>query len=143
MNCNNIETFYREWHRMCDSFVCEDSWNCPLQSKEVVSVCTRCTSDVFLSPTEAVKAVQEWSDKHPRQIDWTKVPVNTLVQVTNDHECEIWIDRYFCGYIPQGERGKYITYSEGKRRENATDIGKWHHCKLPPNVDPTPYLEGE
>lgn len=139
MNCNITVNYFKEKFRMCSGTYCE---NCSLGSHEN-SKYTDCTNFEKLYPEEAIKIVQEWSDKHPRQIDWTKVPVNTLVQVTNDHDCETWVDRYFCGYIPQGERGKYITYNQGKRSENATDIGKWHYCKLPPNVDPTPYLEGE
>ena len=139
MNCNITVNYFKEKFRMCSGTNCE---NCLLGSNENGKN-THCTNFEKLYPEEAVKAVQEWSDKHPRQIDWTKVPVNTLVQVTNDSECEVWLNRYFCGYIPQGERGKYITYGEGKRRENATDVGKWHHCRLAPNVDSAPYLEGE
>lgn len=72
--------------------------------------CNECLfqgSDVTSCPQKAF----EWADKEYKEpeIDWSKVPVDTPVLVSNNKE--FWYNRYFAGV---DDEGKPLVFSDGK-----------------------------
>ena len=62
-DCSKTEVFLREWERMCKPLGCKE---CPLgQSNNCFN--ELCDKFVLGYPQEAIKEVQKWSDKHPRE----------------------------------------------------------------------------
>lgn len=67
-----------------------------------------------------LQAVEEFNS----QVDWSKVPVNTKVLVSDDGED--WHKRYFSDY----ENGKYYCFLEGGTSWSSDGISIWKYCKL-------------
>ena len=65
------------------------------------------------------------------EVDWSKVPVDTLVRVRNDENGE-WLLRYFCEWNEYTNTGhKYSTFPEGRTSKTATYyIENWRFCDL-------------
>lgn len=63
------------------------------------------------------------------EVDWNKVPVDTLVRVRNDKNGE-WLLRYFCEWSGYTDH-KYSTFPEGRTSKTATFyIENWRYCEL-------------
>ena len=63
-----------------------------------------------------------------KEIDWSKVPVDTKVLVRNS-EKESWRKRYFAKYI----NGKYVCYASGTTSwsdEKTKSMTTWKYCEL-------------
>lgn len=63
------------------------------------------------------------------EVDWSKVPVDTLVRVRNDKSAT-WLLRYFKAY-DHGEIAPYLTWVNGAT--SATSGGfleQWKYCEL-------------
>lgn len=75
-------------------------------------------------------ALQIWLDEE-YEVDWSKVPVDTLVRVRNDENGE-WLLRYFCEWNGDTNTGhKYSTFPEGRTSKTATFyIENWRLCDL-------------
>ena len=61
-------------------------------------------------------------------IDWSEVPVNTMIWVRDDEEVD-WLPRHFAKY----EDGKVLAWNGGKTSFTATGEGEttsWNHVKL-------------
>lgn len=65
------------------------------------------------------------------EVDWSKVPVDTLVRVRNDENGE-WLLRYFCEWNEYTNTGhKYSTFPEGRTSKTATYyVENWRFCDL-------------
>ena len=73
-------------------------------------------------------ALQIWLDEE-YEVDWSKVPVDTLVRVRNDKNGE-WLLRYFCEWSGDTDH-KYSTFPEGRTSKTATFyIENWRYCEL-------------
>lgn len=63
------------------------------------------------------------------EVDWNKVPVDTLVRVRNDKNGE-WLLRYFCEWSGDTDH-QYSTFPEGRTSKTATFyIENWRYCEL-------------
>lgn len=71
-----------------------------------------------------------WLDEE-YEVDWSKVPVDTLVRVRNDENGE-WLLRYFCEWNEYTNTGhKYSTFPEGRTSKTATYyVENWRFCDL-------------
>ena len=137
MDCSKTEVFLKEWRRMCKAVGCS---MCEISKKG-----RGCKIFLMCEPAEAIKIVQEWSDKHPVEIDWTKVPPNTPVLV-RDNVASVWIERCFVAYLPIRAGGKFAVFNNCYLRnpvsqEEAVGIDYYYECKLTDSVDPTPYYK--
>lgn len=90
-------------------------------------------------PKDFITIVQEWSDEHPVEIDWTKVPVDTPVIVQGKYD-STKEKRKFTAYVPALEN-KFLCFYQDYNSIETTHITAWYFCELDPSVDPTPYLK--
>ena len=84
-------------------------------------------------------ALQLWLDEEygepPKpEVDWGKVPVDTLVRV-RDYENAEWVLRHFCEWNGDMDR-KYSTFPKGRSSKTATYyIESWRFCELVEDED--------
>lgn len=64
------------------------------------------------------------------EVDWSKVPVDTLVRVKDDEE-DTWALRYFCEWDGDTDM-KYRTFPHGTTSKTTTYyyIENWKYCEL-------------
>ena len=80
-------------------------------------------------------ALQLWLDEEYKEppkpeVDWSKVPVDTLVRV-REREDEEWLLRYFKGINENHLRRRYEAWESGATSKTAS--GKylcWNYCEL-------------
>lgn len=73
----------------------------------------------------------EYEEPSKPEVDWDKVPVDTLVRV-RDGEYEKWRLRYFSGFF-EHDSLKYAAWSAGKTSKTADDTSDfiiWRYCEL-------------
>lgn len=64
------------------------------------------------------------------EVDWSKVPVDTLVRVRDYEYCE-WNLRYFKGIDKSNPEEKYEAWSNGATSKTANDSSNhWKYCEL-------------
>ena len=93
-----------------------------------------CANCLFYMSDDCMKAKNEWLDQPAidpeKDIDWSKVPVDTpvLVSLNTDEE----IRRYFFGKENDNEPTTFRTFANGKTSWTAgeKEYAYWHHCKL-------------
>lgn len=76
-------------------------------------------------------ALQLWLDEKYKEpeVDWNKVPVDTLVRV-RDSEHDEWILRYFKG-IDENHQRRYAAWSGGATSTTSNgSITHWGYCEL-------------
>ena len=149
-DCNDVKVFFSEWQRMCEYYGSSISvGQCPLHTYvnngcgACVSFDVRCVSGEKLD--HLVRIMQKWSDEHPVEIDWLKVPPNTpvLVRTKDSH----WTQRYFVAYLPnRPSDNKFAVFNNCSiynpvSQEEAVGIDYYYECKLADSVDPTPYYK--
>lgn len=74
---------------------------------------------------------EEYTESPKPEVDWSKVPVDTLVRV-RDGEYEKWRLRYFSGFF-EYDSLKYATWNSGrtsKTAEGTDDFTPWRYCEL-------------
>lgn len=92
--------------------------------------------DCHFCPT----ALQMWLDEEhiepPKPaVDWSKVPVDTLVRVRDYENCE-WVLRYFKGVDKSTPETKYEAWSNGATSKTANDNSNhWKYCELVEDED--------
>lgn len=118
--------------RLCRENTCS---TCPFKTELEIE---KCQDFILKNSKKAEEIIREWLVNNPIEIDWRKVPVDTKVLVRDTDE-EVWKARYFALYAPNTSYS-YYTFSYGENRESSPDIIGWRQCKLPDDVDPTPYL---
>lgn len=78
-------------------------------------------------------ALQLWLDEEYEEpeVDWSKVPVDTLVRVRNRKENE-WLVRYFKGFDEKRTTHKFLVWSDGRTSKTVGGHGMepWKYCEL-------------
>lgn len=68
-------------------------------------------------------------------VDWSKVPVDTLVRV-REHENCVWCLRYFKGVDKSNPEKKYEAWANGATSKTADDVSiHWKYCELVEDED--------
>lgn len=83
--------------------------------------CTFCTT-----------ALQLWLDEEYEEpeVDWSKVPVDTLVRV-RDYQDEEWVLRYFKGIDSEDPAHRFMAWDGGSTSKTAYgDYTHWIYCEL-------------
>ena len=78
-----------------------------------------------------------WLDEEYKEseVDWSKVPVDTLVRV-RDGEDEEWILRYFKGINEDSLRRRYEAWESGATSKTANgEYLCWKYCELVEDED--------
>ena len=96
-----------------------------------VKTCSKwdCVNCLFYESNDCIKAREDWLDQPAldpeKDIDWSKVPVDTPVIVWNTDE---EYRRYFFGI----KDGRFSTYADGRTSWSSTtgNICSWSHCNL-------------
>lgn len=96
-----------------------------------VKTCSKwdCVNCLFYESNDCIKAREDWLDQTKfdpeKDIDWSKVPVDTPVIVWNTDE---EYRRYFSGI----KDGRFSAYSDGRTSWSSItgQIYYWYHCKL-------------
>lgn len=92
---------------------------------------------------QVVEVIPDGEPQEPekeKEIDWTKVPVDTPVLVRDSEKAD-WEKRYFAFYAPVSVRRKFAAWYDGNKSTNDVDCRFWEYCKLALEVDPTPYYK--
>lgn len=74
--------------------------------------------------------------KEPKKsaVDWSKVPVDTLVRVRDDEDDE-WVPRYFVG-IDENHKGRYVVWAGGATSKTSRgSTMHWKYCELVEDED--------
>lgn len=73
---------------------------------------------------------EEYVEPQKPEVDWSKVPVDTLVMV-KDFEGEEWVLRYFKEIDENCEESKYVTWIAGATSKTAYGFTEyWNYCEL-------------
>lgn len=73
---------------------------------------------------------EEYVEPAKPEVDWSKVPVDTLVRV-REHENCVWCLRYFKGVDKSNPEKKYETWANGATSKTADDGSiHWKYCEL-------------
>lgn len=73
---------------------------------------------------------EEYEEPQKPEVDWSKVPVDTLVRV-RDYENVDWYLRYFKGVDKSNPEEKYEAWSNGTTSKTANDkYVHWKYCEL-------------
>lgn len=92
--------------------------------------------DCHFCPT----ALQLWLDEEyeepPKpEVDWNKVPVDTLVRV-RDNDNENWVLQYFKGISDTIPDHRYEAWDDGRTSKTTDGIIKhWRYCELVEDAD--------
>ena len=72
---------------------------------------------------------EEYVEPPKHAVDWSKVPVDTLVRVHYDKSNK-WILRYFKGY-EHGAAAPYVTWASGTTSATSSGLEEhWNYCEL-------------
>lgn len=78
-------------------------------------------------------ALQIWLDEEYKEpeVDWAKVPVDTLVRV-RDREEQEWILMYFKGISDYDRAHRFMTWCDGATSKTARggEYMMWKYCEL-------------
>lgn len=74
---------------------------------------------------------EEYMEPPKPEVDWGKVPVDTLVRVRNRKENE-WVMRYFKGIDEKRTSYKFLVWTDGKTSKTVGGFGMetWKYCEL-------------
>lgn len=73
---------------------------------------------------------EEYVEQQKPEVDWSKVPVDTLVRV-RDNDDEEWVLQYFKGIDENRETLKYMAWSYGATSATAQgNSTHWQYCEL-------------
>ena len=76
---------------------------------------------------------EEYTEPPKPEVDWNKVPVDTLVKV-RDSQSEDWKLGFFKGFYPQNEF-KFETWTNGETSKTGYDYEVWMYCELVEDED--------
>lgn len=77
---------------------------------------------------------EECEEPPKPEVDWGKVPVDTLVRVRDDEDDE-WVPRYFVG-IDENHKGRYVVWAGGATSKTSRgSTMHWMHCELVEDED--------
>ena len=73
----------------------------------------------------------EYIEPSKPKVDWSKVPVDTLVRVRDCLEGEEWTLRYFKGLDEEGYASRFQTWVDGVTSKTAYgEYENWNYCEL-------------
>lgn len=98
--------------------------------KDTESFCGE--TDCQSCPTALNLWLDEECEEPPKpEVDWRKVPVDTLVRVRDCLEDEDWTLRYFKGLEEEGYINRFQTWVDGATSKTAYgDYENWVYCEL-------------
>ena len=110
---------------------------CEFAKKNIIPSFTDCTNGgcggVTCTWCRAVFALwldEEYVEPPKPEVDWSKVPVDTLVRVRENENRE-WCLRYFKGLNKSNFGEKYEAWSNGMTSKTASDgSNTWKYCEL-------------
>lgn len=74
---------------------------------------------------------EEYIEQPKPKVDWSKVPVDTLVRVRDCLEGEEWTLRYFKGLDEEGYPSRFQTWVDGATSKTAYgEYENWNYCEL-------------
>ena len=77
---------------------------------------------------------EEYVEPPKPEVDWSKVPVDTLVRV-RDYEDDEWVPRYFYG-IDENHKGRYMVWAGGATSKTSSgSTMHWMYCELVEDED--------
>ena len=77
---------------------------------------------------------EEYEEPSEPEVDWSKVPVDTLVRVQYDNSPK-WFLRYFKGY-EHGAVAPYVTWASGTTSATSGGLEEhWEYCELVEDED--------
>lgn len=78
---------------------------------------------------------EEYVEPQKPEVDWGKVPVDTLVRVRNNYD-EDWLLRYFKEFDETLMKNKYVVWSVGATSKTAGNYTEnWAYCELVEDED--------
>ena len=78
---------------------------------------------------------EEYIEPPKPEVDWSKVPVDTLVRV-REREDEEWLLRYFKGLEEEGYINRFQVWVDGATSKTAYgDYTRWKYCELVEDED--------
>ena len=78
---------------------------------------------------------EEYEEPPKPKVDWSKVPVDTLVRV-RDFESEEWVLRYFKGIDNESMGSRFMAWDGGSTSKTAYgDYTRWKYCELVEDED--------
>ena len=81
---------------------------------------------------------EEYVEPPKPEVDWSKVPVDTLVRV-RDFESDEWVLKYFKGIDEYNKLSPYVTWANGATSVTApfllNDTTHWCYCELVEDED--------
>lgn len=108
---------------------------CEFVKKNVIPNLTDCTDGgcARLTCTCCRAVFAFWLDEEYKEpeVDWSKVPVDTLVRV-RDREEQEWILMYFKGISDYDRAHRFMTWRDGATSKTAFggDYVRWKYCEL-------------
>lgn len=116
---------------------------CEFVKKNVLPNLTGCTNGECdeLHPCGLCRAMfafwldEEYEEPPKPEVDWSKVPVDTLVRV-REFEDEEWLLRYFKGINDKHLRSRYEAWESGATSKTANgEYLCWNYCELVEDED--------
>ena len=103
------------------------------------------TAEVAWQVVEVIPDGEPQEPEKEKEIDWTKVPVDTPVLVRDDVASDL-VERHFVAYLPNRVGHKFAVFNNCSicnqvSQEEAVGIDYYYECKLADSVDPTPYYK--
>ena len=78
---------------------------------------------------------EEYKEPPKPEVDWSKIPIDTLVQV-RDRDDEEWELKYFKGIDNEDPANRFMAWIDGATSKTAHgDYEKWTHCELVEDED--------
>ncbi len=107
---------------------------CPFDSKNNVYRENFCYPNISLNAHKIVEIVKKWSIEHPYEpeIDWTKVPIDTLVEVCDseyNQNKDNWARRRFAFFNPNSIE-KFYVFQCGRSSKDRGNAISYISCRL-------------
>lgn len=114
-----------EYCELAKKYVLPNLTDCTNGDCDKVSSCLLCRS-IF-----AFWLDEEYEEPPKPEVDWSNVPVDTLVRVRNRKENE-WVMRYFKGIDEKRTSYKFMVWTDGKTSKTVGGFGMetWKYCEL-------------
>ena len=78
---------------------------------------------------------EEYEEPPKPEVDWSKIPVDTLVRV-RDYEDDEWVLRYFAGIDEETPKFRFLTWDSGATSITACgNYTHWKYCELAEDED--------
>lgn len=78
---------------------------------------------------------EEYEEPPKPEVDWSNVPVDTLVRV-REYKSDEWILRYFAGIDKEIPKFRFVTWGAGATSITADDdTENWNYCELVEDED--------